>query len=274
MPRVRFSLFRVISRAASPHDCPAFSSRSGGSARHTSCSWLEKGHLRARALTFVQYLKHTDITSSTDCNRTAARTARATALSTPGRSGHASGEGGRYQTEMEDSHHAAPAAEEDKAADSEVAPRQEAAGLQSADATTADEASPGTGLTTAHDGRDPSSAPQPHGGTTIHAEVTGGHERGQHDDARSNTPTPTQTAPAGAGTGTATGSPADVPTGAPHFVAPSSYLRPLSRDLFARSPSRSGARPGGKRVQMITPVDREQIEGLVSRTRLSRRQLQ
>ena len=59
------------------------------------------------------------------------------------------------------------------------------------------------------------------------------------------------------------GSTEAVPTGAPHFVAPSSYLRPLSR-------GHSASAPGSKRsVQMLSPQETEQIEGLVSARRFA-----
>ncbi|KXL46910.1 hypothetical protein M433DRAFT_153217, partial [Acidomyces richmondensis BFW] len=49
----------------------------------------------------------------------------------------------------------------------------------------------------------------------------------------------------------------------PHFVAPSSYLRPLQSRGPGSSGSASGLRPGSsKDKRMMTPVDREQIEGL------------
>lgn len=77
---------------------------------------------------------------------------------------------------------------------------------------------------------------------------------------------------------TGAGSAEALPTGAPHFVAPSSYLRPLSSRAApstsgpagARSASGtgsgSGSRPGTRQgEQMSSPLDREQIEGLVSR---------
>lgn len=53
------------------------------------------------------------------------------------------------------------------------------------------------------------------------------------------------------------------PTDAPHFVAPASYLRPLSR---AQPPSAGGgSRPATRdSSRPMTPQDREQIEGLVS----------
>jgi len=50
----------------------------------------------------------------------------------------------------------------------------------------------------------------------------------------------------------------------PHFVAPSSYLRPLQARAPGSSGSASGLRPGSsKDKRLMTPVDREQIEGLV-----------
>lgn len=149
-------------------------------------------------------------------------------------------------------------------------------------------ASAGTDLATGHDDAcvAPSAAssstttqPQPDTTTPTHADAKEGHEHesdqhgaptGHHHLHHSSSTTqpaaPPAVAPAGATTGC---SPADVPTAAPpHFVAPSSYLRPLSRDPFARSPSASGPPPSTsgqqKKVQMVTPVDREQIEGLVS----------
>ncbi|KAK5117751.1 AMP-activated serine/threonine-protein kinase regulatory subunit [Meristemomyces frigidus] len=70
---------------------------------------------------------------------------------------------------------------------------------------------------------------------------------------------------------TGAGSAEAVPTGAPHFVAPSSYLRPLSSRAApsASGPagagpgSASGSRPGTRQGgQMSSPLDREQIEGL------------
>ena len=60
----------------------------------------------------------------------------------------------------------------------------------------------------------------------------------------------------------------ETPKGAPQFVAPSSYLRPLSR-AQAGSGSASSSRPetreGSSSGRQMTPQDREQIEGLVSR---------
>jgi len=53
----------------------------------------------------------------------------------------------------------------------------------------------------------------------------------------------------------------------PQFVAPSSYLRPLSRASPSGSGSGSNSRPTTRDRQM-TPLDREQIEGLVSRLSL------
>ncbi|KAK0947105.1 AMP-activated serine/threonine-protein kinase regulatory subunit [Friedmanniomyces endolithicus] len=96
-------------------------------------------------------------------------------------------------------------------------------------------------------------------------------------------PTPTTTATSSSGTASLAPNhpapPEAQPTGAPpHFVAPSSYLRPVSRaaatTAAAAPPTASGSqavgsptagsRPGtGKeRKQMLSPLDREQIEGL------------
>ncbi|KAI7605550.1 CBS-domain-containing protein, partial [Hortaea werneckii] len=140
--------------------------------------------------------------------------------------------------------------------------------------------SAGTDLAPGHDDASvaPSAAstqPQPDTKTTTptHADAKEGHESDQHDPSRHHHPVSSTThpaAPAVAPGATTAGSPADVPTAAaappPHFVAPSSYLRPLSRDPFARSPSASGPTPSSsgqqKKVQMVTPIDREQIEGL------------
>ncbi|KAK4541004.1 hypothetical protein LTR36_008373 [Oleoguttula mirabilis] len=79
---------------------------------------------------------------------------------------------------------------------------------------------------------------------------------------------------------TGAGSAGAVPTGAPHFVAPSYYLRPVSSRAApsvsgaaaaagsASGPGpgsgpASGSRPGTRQAgQMSSPLDREQIEGL------------
>lgn len=142
--------------------------------------------------------------------------------------------------------------------------------------------SAGTDLATGHD--DASIAPsastttQPQPDTTpTHADAKEGHESDQHGGPSrhhhhhpSSSSSTIQPAASAIAPGATTGSPADVPPTAapPHFVAPSSYLRPLSRDPFARSPSASGPTPSPlgqqKKVQMVTPIDREQIEGLVS----------
>lgn len=141
--------------------------------------------------------------------------------------------------------------------------------------------SAGTDLAPGHDDASvaPSAAstqPQPDTTTTTptHADAKEGHESDHHDPSRHHhlSSTTHHAAPAVAPGATTAGSPADVPIAAaappPHFVAPSSYLRPLSRDPFARSPSASGPTPSPsgqqKKVQMVTPIDREQIEGLVS----------
>ncbi|KAI7181401.1 CBS-domain-containing protein [Hortaea werneckii] len=138
--------------------------------------------------------------------------------------------------------------------------------------------SAGTDLATGHD--DASVAPssstttQPQPDTTpTHADAKEGHESDQHGSPTRHhhhhpSSSTTQPAASAIAPGATTGSPADVPLTAapPHFVAPSSYLRPLSRDPFARSPSASGPTPSPsgqqKKVQMVTPIDREQIEGL------------
>ncbi|KAI7637318.1 CBS-domain-containing protein [Hortaea werneckii] len=139
--------------------------------------------------------------------------------------------------------------------------------------------SAGTDLAPGHDDASvaPSAAstqPQPDTTTTTptHADAKEGHESDHHDPSRHHhlSSTTHHAAPAVAPGATTAGSPADVPIAAaappPHFVAPSSYLRPLSRDPFARSPSASGPTPSPsgqqKKVQMVTPIDREQIEGL------------
>ncbi|KAK3113048.1 AMP-activated serine/threonine-protein kinase regulatory subunit [Teratosphaeriaceae sp. CCFEE 6253] len=60
-------------------------------------------------------------------------------------------------------------------------------------------------------------------------------------------------------------SPEALPTGAPHFVAPSSYLRPVSRASAAppATGSPTGSRPATRdRRLMPSPLDREQTEGL------------
>jgi hypothetical protein len=60
---------------------------------------------------------------------------------------------------------------------------------------------------------------------------------------------------------------------APHFVAPSSYLRPVSSRAqgavgsFGGGSANSGSRPGTRDSRQMTPFDREQIEGLVSLNR-------
>jgi len=95
-------------------------------------------------------------------------------------------------------------------------------------------------------------------------------------------PTPTATSSSGIGSPAPNHpAPEAQPTGAPpHFVAPSSYLRPVSRAAAtaAAPPTTSssqavgsptaGSRPGTERArnQMLSPLDREQIEGLVSLT--------
>ncbi|KAK1028094.1 AMP-activated serine/threonine-protein kinase regulatory subunit, partial [Friedmanniomyces endolithicus] len=91
-------------------------------------------------------------------------------------------------------------------------------------------------------------------------------------------PTPTATSSSGIGSPAPNHpAPEAQPTGAPpHFVAPSSYLRPVSRAAAtaAAPPTTSssqavgsptaGSRPGTERArnQMLSPLDREQIEGL------------
>ena len=57
----------------------------------------------------------------------------------------------------------------------------------------------------------------------------------------------------------------DASNGAPHFVAPSSYLRPLSR-AQASIGDANGSRPSTRDSKPMppSPLDREQIEGLVS----------
>ncbi len=96
-------------------------------------------------------------------------------------------------------------------------------------------------------------------------------------------PLPTPTATSSSGTGSPAPNhpaPEAQPTGAPpHFVAPSSYLRPVSRAAATAAPPTAsssqavgsptgGSRPGTERArnQMLSPLDREQIEGLVSLT--------
>ncbi|KAI6820281.1 CBS-domain-containing protein [Hortaea werneckii] len=162
--------------------------------------------------------------------------------------------------------------------DEEVGPRGERP-QQTAAAAGEASASAGTDLAPGHDdagvastqSHQPDTATAP---TPTHADAKEGHESDQHDPSRHHHLSSTATLPAAPavapGATTTAGSPADVPTAAaappPHFVAPSSYLRPLSRDPFARSPSASGPTPSPsgqqKKVQMVTPVDREQIEGL------------
>ncbi|KAK0281451.1 AMP-activated serine/threonine-protein kinase regulatory subunit [Friedmanniomyces endolithicus] len=91
-------------------------------------------------------------------------------------------------------------------------------------------------------------------------------------------PTPTATSSSGIGSPAPNHqAPEAQPTGAPpHFVAPSSYLRPVSRAAAtaAAPPTASSSqavgsptgssRPGTERArnQMLSPLDREQIEGL------------
>ncbi|KAK0257408.1 hypothetical protein B0A54_07197 [Friedmanniomyces endolithicus] len=93
-------------------------------------------------------------------------------------------------------------------------------------------------------------------------------------------PLPTSTATSSSGTGSPAPNhpaPEAQPNGAPpHFVAPSSYLRPVSRAAAtaAAPPTASSSqavgsptgssRPGTERArnQMLSPLDREQIEGL------------
>ncbi len=55
---------------------------------------------------------------------------------------------------------------------------------------------------------------------------------------------------------------------APHFVAPLSYLRPLSRGQQQQPPSGGSDSRPGTRHKPMTPYDREQREGLVSRALL------
>lgn len=151
------------------------------------------------------------------------------------------------------------AGEVQKRVQEEAGPRDEeppqTAGVMAA------EAPAGSDLVSDHDTRATPPA-QPPSFTSPH--VTESHRAGQHVQ-RGDTPTQSASGPPGVTTGSA----ADAPTGAPHFVAPSSYLRPLTRDPFARSPSSQsgvgGTRSGAHLAQMSTPIDREQIEGLVSR---------
>lgn len=89
----------------------------------------------------------------------------------------------------------------------------------------------------------------------------------QHPSSAATGPSPPRSTPQ---QHSAEAAPKGVPP--PHFVAPSSYLRPLlSRAPAATDPPSAGSSPTGSRPgtresrrQMTTPLDREQIEGLVS----------
>ena len=87
---------------------------------------------------------------------------------------------------------------------------------------------------------------------------------GQDVPAQHSEPNPSDSTAGGHESGAA-----EIPTGAPHFVAPSSYLRPLSRAQPSQAASgNGGSRPGtrDKKPMPPTPWDNEQIEGLVSFT--------